>query len=304
MWFRALRLYKLNAPLPFGLDALEDTLAAHPFRPSGTLELSSHGFEPVLGPGTQAFVHATEGICTLRWVHEEKRLPAGFVREQLADAIRQYEQREGRAPGAQEKKAMREAIEHALLPRLIPHRRRLFASIDGERGWVLVASASSKQAEALLGALRQATGSLPVSPWGDEAAWSAAMTAWLATQDLPEGWALEQSCVLCAEDEEGGTATLRRHDLGAQEVRSHLAAGKRVTRLGLVWRERMGLVLDAKGALLGLKPTDVLLDGLDELDDEDAMARMDQTLALQGISLRAMLDDLQAALGGPHPPLS
>ncbi len=298
MWFRALSLYPLTAPLPFGLDDLEAALGNQPFRPCGTLELSSAGFEPVLGPKAQSFVHAAEGVWTLRWVSEEKRLPGGFVREQLAEKAMEYEAREGHAPGSREKKEMREGIEHALLPRLIPRRRRMFASIDAERGWVMVDSAASKQAEALLGALRQATGTLPVSPWRTQEDWSAAMTRWLASRELPEGFELDQTCVLTAQDEEGGTATLRKHDLTAEEVKVHLASGKKVTRLGLVWRDRMSFVLDAGGVLRSLKPTDVLLEPLEQADDDDAMARMDQTLALQNMTLRAMIEDLNKALGG------
>lgn len=298
MWFGALSLYPLTAPLPFGLDDLEAALGHHPFRPCGSLELASHGFEPVLGPKAQAFVHAAEGVWTVRWVSEEKRLPGGFVREQLAEKVMEYEAREGHAPGTREKKAMREEIEHALLPRLIPRRRRLFASIDAERGWVMVDSAASKQAEALLGALRQVTGTLPVSPWRTQEDWSVSMTHWLATRELPEGFELDQTCVLTTPDEDGGTATLRRHDLTVDEVKAHLAAGKQVTRLGLVWRERMSFVLDASGVLRSIKPTDVLLEPLEQMNDDDAIARLDQTLALQDITLRALLDDLNHALGG------
>ncbi|MDM7321853.1 MAG: recombination-associated protein RdgC [Gammaproteobacteria bacterium] len=298
MWFRALRLYSLTAPLPFGLDDLEAALGNQPFRSCGTLELSSAGFEPVLGPKAQSFVHVAEGVWTVRWVSEEKRLPGGFVREQLAEKVMEYEAREGHAPGSREKKEMREEIEHALLPHLIPRRRRLFASIDAERGWVMVDSAASKQAEALLGALRQATGTLPVSPWRTQEDWSAAMTRWLASRELPEGFELDQTCVLTAEDHEGGIAILRKHDLTAEEVKAHLASGKKVTRLGLVWRDRMSFVLDATGVLRSIKPTDVLLEPLEQMNDDDAIVRIDQTLALQDITLRALLDELNHALGG------
>jgi len=298
MWFRALSLFPLTSPLPFGLDDLEAALSNQPFRPCGTLELASQGFEPVLGPKAQAFVHAAEGVWTVRWVSEEKRLPGGFVRDQLADKIMEYEAREGHAPSSREKKEMREGIEHALLPRLIPRRRRIFASIDAERGWVMVDTAASKQAEALNGAIRQATGSLPVSPWRTQEDWSTAMTRWLGTRQLPDGFELDQTCVLTSQDEEGGTATLRKHDLTVDEVKVHLAAGKRVTRLGLVWRDRMSFVLDAAGVLRALKPTDVLLEPLEQADDDDAMARMDQTLALQNMTLRALIEDLNKALGG------
>ncbi|MFZ5579960.1 MAG: recombination-associated protein RdgC [Pseudomonadota bacterium] len=298
MWFRALSLFPCNAPLPFSFETLETSLADQPFRPCGTLELASAGFEPTLGAKAAAFVHAAEGVWTLRWVNEEKRLPGGYVRDQLAEKIAEFEQREGHAPGSRDKKDLREGIEHALIPRLIPRRRRMFASIDSERGWVIVDAAADKQAESLLGAIRQATGSLPVAPWRTQDDWSATMTRWLETRELPEGFELDQACVLTAQDDEGGSATLRKHDLTVDEVKAHLAAGKRVTRLGLIWRERMHLVLDARGVLRGLKPTDTLLEPLEQADDDDALARMDQTLALQGLTLRALLDDLNAALGG------
>ncbi len=298
MWYRALSLFPLTAALPFDLTMLEKSLGEHPFRPCGTLDLASNGFEPALGPKAEAHVHVAEGVWTVRWVSEEKRLPAGFVRDQLAEKVVEFEAREGHAPGSRDKKELREGIEHALIPRLIPRRRRMFASIDSERGWVIVDSGASKQAEALIGAVRQATGSLPVTPWRTHDDWSAVMTRWLESRDLPEGFELDETCELTAQEEDGGTATLRRHDMTADEVKCHLASGKRVTKLGLIWRDRMRFVLDAQGVLRNLKPTDTLLEPLENADDDDAMARMDQTLALQNLTLRAMLDDLNAALGG------
>ncbi|MEW5838311.1 MAG: recombination-associated protein RdgC [Pseudomonadota bacterium] len=297
MWFRSLSLFPLNAALPFDLDSLESALAAKPFRPCGTLELASHGFEPTLGHQAQAYVHAREDVWTLRWVMEEKKLPAGYVREQLADQIREFEQREGHAPGSREKKDLREGIEHALLPRLIPRRRRLFASIDSQSGWVIVDSASEKSAESLLSAVREATGTLPVSRWKTSNDWASLMTHWLQSQELPEGFELDQTCQLAAPDDEGGTATLRKHDLTCEEVKTHLASGKQVTRLGLIWRERMSFVLDAQGVLRSLRPTDTLVETL-ESDHDDMLEQMDQTLALQNLTLRPLVVNLNKALGG------
>ena len=297
MWFRSLTLFPLNAALPFDLDALENALAAKPFRPCGTLELASHGFEPVLGHKAHAFVHAVDDVWTLRWVLEEKKLPSGYIRDQLADQMREFEQREGHAPGSKEKKELREGIEHALLPRLIPRRRRLFASIDSQSAWVIVDSASEKSAEAMMSAVREATGSLPITRWKTNADWASQMTQWLETRQLPEGFELDQTCELSAPDDEGGTATLRKHDLSCEEVKSHLASGKQVTRLGLIWRDRMSFVLDAKGVLRSLRPTDTLTETLED-DQDDAMTQMDQTLALQNITLRALVTDLNKAFGG------
>ncbi|MGD9889392.1 MAG: recombination-associated protein RdgC [Halothiobacillaceae bacterium] len=297
MWFRSLILFPLNAALPFDLDTLETALAAKPFRPCGTLELASHGFEPVLGHKAHAFVHASEDVWTLRFVQEEKKLPGGYVRDQLADKMRELEQQTGHAPGSKEKKELREGIEHALLPRLIPRRNRLFASIDSQSQWVIVDSASDKNAEALMSAVREATGSLPVTRWKTNSDWASLMTQWLETRTLPEGFEFDQTCELTAQDDEGGSATLRKHDLTCEEVKSHLASGKQVTRLGLIWRERMSFVLDAKGVLRNLRPTDTLTDTLED-DADDAMAQMDQTLALQNLTLRAFIRDLNQALGG------
>jgi recombination associated protein RdgC len=298
MWFRSISLFPLTAALPFDLDALESALAAAPFRPCGTLELACHGFEPVLGHKAQAYAHAFDDVWTVRWVMEEKKLPGGYVRDQLSDQMLEFEQREGHAPGSKEKKELREGIEHALLPRLIPRRRRLFASIDSQRGWVMVDAGAEKQAEGLVSAAREATGSLPVTRWKTNDDWASLMTRWLETRELPEGFELDQTCELTAQDDEGGTATLRKHDLTADEVKSHLASGKQVTRLGLIWRERMSFVLDAKGVVRSLKPTDTLVESLEQADNDDAMAQMDQTLALQNLTLRALLDDLNKALGG------
>jgi recombination associated protein RdgC len=173
----------------------------------------------------------------------------------------------------------------------------LFASIDSQRGWVIVDAGAEKQAEALMIAMREAVGSLPSTRWKTNHDWASLMTQWLETRQLPEGFELDQTCELTAQDDEGGTATLRKHDLTAEEVKSHLASGKQVTRLGLIWRERMSFVLDAKGVLRSLRPTDTLVESQEQADNDDAMAQMDQTLALQNLTLRALIGDLNKALG-------
>lgn len=293
----AICIYPFSAEPDIDPVSMERALAAQPFAPCGSIDMSRHGFEEVI-ERDRAFLFEGAGHLSCRFVTEEKRLPAGYIRDNLAEHCAEFAKTHGREPGRLERKELREIIKHELIPKLIPIRRRLMAHIDTERDWIIVDTACTRQAETMISAMRQALGSLPVTTLRTHYDWSSAMTRWLESGDLPDGYELDSDCVLMSRAEDGGSANLRKHDLTVDEVKHHIAAGKVVTRLGLIWRDRMRFVLDAKGMLRNIKPTDLLMEPLDALDEVDATARSIAALNLRNLTMRALLDELLAALGG------
>ncbi|MEO8102739.1 MAG: recombination-associated protein RdgC, partial [Betaproteobacteria bacterium] len=126
----------------------------------------------------------------------------------------------------------------------------------------------------------------------------AAMTAWLANDEVPHGFSIDQDTELQSPVEEKATVRFVRHALDAKEVQRHIAAGKQCTRLALTWADRVSFVLTESLAIKRVTPVDVIReaeDGQAQNDDE----RFDADFTLMTGELQRMMADLVTALGGP-----
>jgi recombination associated protein RdgC len=123
------------------------------------------------------------------------------------------------------------------------------------------------------------------------------MTSWLADDAAPAGFTVDQEIELQASAESKATVRYVRHPLDAEELRRHIAAGKRCTRLAMTWNDRVSFVLTDALAIKRVAPLDVVKEQIDgTMSDEDE--RFDADFALMAGELSAMLGDLTEALGG------
>ena len=85
-------------------------------------------------------------------------------------------------------------------------------------------------------------------------------------------------------------------DLGDSSIRRHVSDGLRVDRLGLVFEQVCGLVIDQdlvlrKVRLLGQ-------DDMDQLSDEDPLAKHDAEFVIMAGAFKSLVDGLSTELGG------
>src|SRR5690606_16250182 len=71
----------------------------------------------------------------------------------------------------------------------------------------------------------------------------AAMAHWLASQEPPVGFTIDQECELKSADEAKSVVRYARHPLDIAEVKAHIEAGKLPTKLALTWDGRVSLLL-------------------------------------------------------------
>jgi recombination associated protein RdgC len=90
-----------------------------------------------------------------------------------------------------------------------------------------------------------------------------------------------------------------RHPLDGKDIRSHLAAGKYPTRMGLTWNGRVSFVLTDK---LCLKRIEFLEVGKDQTDTEevDPAEQFDIDFAVMAGELSALLKDLARIIESPQ----
>jgi recombination associated protein RdgC len=122
------------------------------------------------------------------------------------------------------------------------------------------------------------------------------MTAWLQGE-APPGFALDADCELKAPGEGGAVVRCSRQDLTASEVRAHLDSGKQVSKLGLIWQERIRFVLTEDLGVRRVQFLDLLQEEAEQAGD-DAESLFEATFALMTGELAVLIADLIDALGG------
>ena len=97
--------------------------------------------------------------------------------------------------------------------------------------------------------------------------------------------------------EGGSIIRVQRSDLTADDIRKLLDAGRQVTQIGLIWRERIRFTLTDTLQIKKLRFLDVLQEEASNQGDT-ADALIEACYTLMAGELSAMIDDLIEQLGG------
>ncbi len=293
MWFRNLQVYRLPAGWEMSPSAVEEALAEFQLRPCGGLQAQTRGWISPREDGQ--LVRSLERHLLIALGIEKKILPASVVKDETQARAARFEAERGFKPGRKTLLEMKEEVTAALLPRAFARRQRVRGWLDVQRGWMVIDAASAGAAEEFVEHLRNSLGgSFAVSRLDPDRSPVAAMTDWMTAGRAPGSFEIGDECELCSTDMERATVRFLRHSLEGEDVRRHLSAGKVVTRLGLVWREQLSLLLDDQ---LQVKKLKFL--AMDEAEREQAAdpdEQFDQDFALMVGTLRELLADLEQAL--------
>lgn len=296
MWFRQLSFYQLPVAEQIAADKLGAALAARQFQRCSGLDWFSEGWvAPAAHLDEPLYSQRGRLLVSLR--REDKVLPAGVIRDFLDAKLGEIEQQELRKVGRKEKLELKEQITDDLLPRAFTRSSRTFAYFDLGRGWLVVDSGSASKAETLLSSLREAMPPLPATLPRTQLSPHALMTDWLAAGEASGDFVLDSDCELKDSSDNGAVVRCTRMDLTADEIRQHIATGKQVTRLGLIWRDRIRFTLTDTLQLKKLQFLDVLQEEASQAGD-DAASLFEATFMLMSEELGELIDDLVAELGG------
>ena len=118
----------------------------------------------------------------------------------------------------------------------------------------------------------------------------------IAGDPLPEGFELGDECELRDPADTRVLVKAQRHDLGCEEVREHLKAGKQAFRVALVFEERLSFVLGEDLVIRKLKFLDSVTEQLEQDNAADARAELDAVFALMSGELARLLGRLEMPL--------
>lgn len=299
MWFKNLRIYRLNKPFVLSVDELGGKLEQHAFYECPRMQPSSYGWTSPMGRQGKLLVHAANGRMMVCARKEEKILPATVIREMVAEKVEDLELERMRKVSRREKNTIRDDIIQDLMPRALCRSALTYAYIAPQDGFIAIDASSQARAEEILGLLRKTLGSLAVVPLSVVNAPAAIMTRWLTSaQPLPAGFELGSECVLRDSGEEASVVRCRNVDLHGHEIEAHVEAGKQAIRLAIHWKGLLSFVLDDDMSIKRLRFSDVVEDKAADGVGDDAAARFDNDFTLMSMELARLVPELVELFGG------
>lgn len=298
MWFRNLQVYRFPAPWKISASRLEEQLGRHAFRAAAGFELQSQGWASPRDDG--GLVHTVHGQMLISLCTEKKLLPASVIKEAIREKAIEAEERQGYKPGRKQLREIKEQVTDELLPRAFAVRRRTGVWIDPAQGWLVIDAGSPGKADEVVALLNKSIDDFAVERLDTAVSPAAAMTAWLAHDNVPHGFTVDLEAELQSPGEDKATVRFVRHALDLKDLQRHIAAGKQCTRVALTWAGRVSFVLTESLILKRIAPVDVIREAEDaqaQNDDE----RFDGDFMLMTGELQKMLADLVEALGGAQP---
>jgi recombination associated protein RdgC len=296
MWFKNLKIYQFSQNFELSDELLDEKLLSAAFSPCTQHQINSYGWTSPLGKisnnTNQMMVHASKDFVLFCAKEEQKLLPASVINDLLQEKIADIEAKEGHKPGKKQRDQLKEEIVIDLLPRAFSRFYQNFAYIDRVNQFLIVDAASSNKAEQLTEFLRKTLGSLPIVPIKPNKPIELILTSWLSEQNIPQQLITGQSCELKDPGEDGGTIRCSKHDLNSDEIKTHIDAGKLVTKLALTWQDKIEFILHDDLSIKRVRLTDTFLEQLDDETDEDALARFDADFNLMALEFSQFIPSL------------
>lgn len=293
MWFKNATIYTLSAPI-IGADALSERLAPLAFEPGTSLDMMRLGWVPPRAGGGLVHTVGQQYLIALRC--EKKLLPASVVNQAAKARAQQVEEQQGFKPGRKQMREIKEAVTDELLPKSHSIWRDTRVWIDAKAGLLVVDSPSQAKCDEVLQLLNKSIDRLGARPLQTAVAPVTAMTDWLASDEAPAGFTVDQDTELRSSAQSKATVRYVRHAVETEDVRRHIAAGKQCTRLALTWADRISFVLTEDLTLKRITPLDVLRENVDGGQDE--AERFNADFTLMAGELGRLIDDVVDALGG------
>ncbi len=289
MWFKNLQVFRLS-DWKITPTELNDRLSRRQLQDCLGSDLQSIGW---VCPQDDRFAHTLAGEVLITLGIEKKLLPATVIAQHAAAKAESFEEKHGYRPSRKQLRDIRDAVLDELLPRAFVVRRTTSAWINASGEWLVVDTANPLKADEVLEALRQSDVEFSATLIKTRLSPIAAMTGWLAGNDLPSCFTVDRDCELRARDDERAKVRYAHHTLDSEGIRNHISLGNEVTKLALTWSDKISFVLHDPFQLKR-----ITFIGTIKTEAENSAEMFDNDLALMTGELSRLLPDLVEALEG------
>jgi recombination associated protein RdgC len=294
MWFKNLQIYRLPAQWAMTAEQLESLITPQAFQPCASLEKESTGWVSPREDG--ALVYSVNRQMLLKLATEKKLLPSSVIHQVAKARAAEMEERQGFQPGRKQMKEIKEQVTDELLPRAFGVQSSTYVWIDPVNGWLIVDTASGSRAADVAKLLLTAVDKFPLQTLRVNRSALACMTEWLASDEAPGGFTVDQDTELRAQGESKATVRYVRHTLEPADIGRHIAGGKQCTRLAMTWADRISFVLTETMTIKRVAPLDVLKEN--DATTANDQERFDSDFVLMTGEINRLLSDLLESLGG------
>lgn len=289
--FKSLSIFKHNSGVIEG--AYLDSFSFAPCAPS---QDKSIGFVPPRG-ANEALRELVGGGVLLAVMIETKSVPASAIQRNLDDLVKTIESATGRKPGKKEKRDLKEEIVAELLPSAFPKQTKVYAWL-GADGLLLIDNTSASKVDDVLTLLVRAIDGFVAEGVNTTNSTESLMAGLLVNDDVQaeSGFEVGRELLLEACDESRAKVKYTNHALYIDEIKAHIAQGKRPVALSLGVDDVVDFVLTSGLQLKKIKVHDALaIKSADAASDFDA-----STLIITGALVPAVKSLIQE-LGGEVP---
>ena len=294
--FKNLTVYRIGPGWAADSAALAAGLEKMMFVPCGATQPFAAGWTPPRGAAHDPLVEAVGAQWLMKLMIEQRVLPSAVVKRRLDERAAQIEQATGRKPGKKQAKELKEEIVLELLPQAFTKQEAIKVWLDPKQRLLMVDATSPAKADEVVTHLVKALDGISLAPLHTAQAPAAAMSEWLTSGAAPAGFSVDRECELKSADETKSAVRYARHALDIDEVRQHIAAGKRPTQLALTWQGRVSLLLTEAMQIKKIAFLEGVFEGGKPAKDE----AFDADAAIATGELGKLIPDLIDALGGEH----
>lgn len=289
MWFRQIQLFQLTTPISSSAASLNDRLSALAFKPCLPSMPVSMGWVSPIDDEEGPLARGLNGCIMLSLQIEEKILPQTVVGQVLKDKVKQIELNEARKVRQKEKLSFKDEIIHTLLPRAFSKLTRINGYLDTRHGWLILNTISPKKTELFLSTFKKSLGDGIGS--FDVIKPSSIITEWLKTQNYPNLFSVEKSCLLQDPNDQTRMIRCQQQDLFANGIQSLVKEGCIAIQLGLCWHDRLNFVLADDFSLRGIRLAD---DDIADIKDdiETKQQKFDADFLMMTEMFAGLLKDL------------
>ncbi|WMD23898.1 recombination-associated protein RdgC (plasmid) [Achromobacter seleniivolatilans] len=292
--FKNLTLYRLLPEWSVTGEQLRESLSRNAHQ-TGGLEMQQCGWVPPRKGGEICVINGGDQ-CLFALRVQKRLLPSSVVKQVAAERLDEIEEKQGYRPGKKQRKEVTDRVHDELLPKAFVVHRDTQVWIDLKNRWMAIDTATSSKADEVIGFLAKSLDPFQIENLYVAQSPAAAMTGWLAEDEAPPNFSIDQDTELRASGESRAAIRYVKHSIDADDARRHISAGKQCTRLAMTWSNRISFVLTENFTLKSIAPLDVLKEDSGPSKDEEERFLSD--FALMSGEFNQMLTELVAAHGG------